>query len=350
MGASSTERMLAAELEEVIDERDRLRKEIARHLATATRRRDRALQRAIAVKGDGSVPHRERARRLDELLAQIRTLRGEAHSYYRNTEALARSRAVDRLLKGLLPRSSAVARLSPPVLLELRADEVDPDYIDFPLRHIQTMVAGRWRNLYEEWREGATRDALLRKVGAETNWDWHLKSLGRTLGQLGTVLRAFDRSSLVPELRTTWETGSFAGCALLAVSTTEGLIWDVARRVNRGHRPLFRTDPRRNRIAYSWDPMTRAYVVDPATGKPKLGKRRLQSAASLLKWTRMSEVYSADMYSYLAYDLPEDRNPLAHGDLQGRDLKADAVGGMWALIEVAAATERLLAGNLPSQP
>jgi hypothetical protein len=87
---------------------------------------------------------------------------------------------------------------------------------------------------------------------------------------------------------------------------------------------------------YKWDQTSKKYRYKYDHGKRHIeyDERQLQSARALLSRTRLINYFQPQVYSYLIDEFYDDRCFLVHGDISGRNFKADALGAMWCLYAV----------------
>jgi hypothetical protein len=221
------------------------------------------------------------------------------------------------------------------LLYKSRIKQCDPDDITFPLRHLGWLSVRAFNRLRQEWANNISRDRILAQLASEIH--------GPVFDQLLQVYCSFkdvlpvDRSSFLEELARAWEAECMLGVALIGITQTEGLIWDFAAYLRSKRARIYRVVYRRH-YPYLWNFESGTFKHRRASGHgldewTRIGKsaRALTSARQLLERTKLGSIIDEAVFSYLVDEFYDDRNKLAHGDVAGRNLQADAVGAILAL-------------------
>lgn len=236
--------------------------------------------------------------------------------------------------------------------------EYDPDLVTFPLRYMTHLPAESYNSLRTMWLEKVSREEIILALAeAEVKSDF---SLHDELDNLNSILKSElrqDRANAFKELRFIYKHECYHATTLLAVTQTEGVLWDFASYLNRRNIRIFKQFGR-NRpkpYPYAWDLRKNLYKhVNSTTGRPiceklyyddnKKGKQ-LGSARELLQRTRLGSIVSPDLYSYLVDEFYDERTPLAHGRVTDRNFKVDAIAARYCLytcmLEVAKYLEKI---------
>lgn len=219
--------------------------------------------------------------------------------------------------------------------------EFDPDLVTFPVRFMTYLVAGSFDVLRTMWLKGATREKLILTLAeAETKSDF---SLHDELDKLNSVLRkrlCRDRREALKELRFIYKNKCYHATTLLAVTQTEGVLWDFARYLNGRNIRIFKIFKEKKKpksrvkcCPFEWDREKNCYRrPNPNTKRPMCNESIwLHTARKLLELTRLGSIISPDFYYYLVDEFYDDRNPLAHGRETDRNFKVDAIAARYCL-------------------
>jgi hypothetical protein len=208
------------------------------------------------------------------------------------------------------------------LFLEMRLPRLDPAYVEFPLRFAVHLPAGWYRELYERWRTGASKDDVIRPLMPRL---FDHKSLAGVVA----ACRGFDqrmariesrgssREAVAEELQPCIAAGSYTAATLLAVTQVEGILWDFATYLNRQNIRVFKTEhggKKLKYLPYPWDHGRHRYsLLSVQTRRPRHDpKFRLNSARQMLERTRLGEYFNEELYDYLIDDFYDERNDLVH--------------------------------------
>jgi hypothetical protein len=230
--------------------------------------------------------------------------------------------------------------------------EYDPDLVAFPFRYMTYLPAESYNVIRTMWLKSATREKIIIALAeAEVNSDF---SLHDELDKLNGILRkklCRDRVEALKELRIIYKNECYHATTLLAVTQTEGVLWDFASYLNRRNIRIFKEKKKpRSRVEYcpfEWDMKKNCYKkLNPDTKRPMCTESNsLHTARKLLELTRLGSIISPDFYSYLVDEFYDDRNTLAHGREADRDFKVDAIAARYCLyasmLEVAKYVEKI---------
>jgi hypothetical protein len=289
-------------------------------------RRSRRLRDAAARRR-----HRGKQAAFDEALAVFTSIQAEIGSL--DPAAVARSRLRERHPG---PWSSWLGLLMPPDPLQMaRRQLAIREALDaaFPLRFLVGQPLDQWLDLHEAWREGASRSQLLAMVEATAPVETVIEDINR-LSRSAASQGLADRSSELSELRTTWNSSAFLACTLVAVTQLEGVLWDVAHRMNARNWRIYHryrgSDGRWHYKAYFWD-FTRRRYKWKAPRVVERGTRDVTSVRQLLSQTRLGTLVPIELFSFLVDEYYDDRNAMAHGDTATKDYREDAYAALLCL-------------------
>jgi hypothetical protein len=227
----------------------------------------------------------------------------------------------------------------------------NPDLIEFPLRFMGYLPCTIYDALGRKWLTRCSRDEMMFAL---------VSTEGNSIPDVCNRLFAGDkilaeqlgcrRAGAFQELAASYEAGHYIAATLLATTQIEGVLWDFARYLNRRNIRIFKKGPSQGiRWPYPWNLEKNAYTkVNPKTKRPMYNKKeRLTGAGGLLGKTRIGSLVSPQLISYLLDDFIQDRNPLAHGKLEDREYKPDAIAAihclMACLYEIAVYTGKIKA-------
>lgn len=237
-----------------------------------------------------------------------------------------------------------------PLQLKRALARYDPNHAAYPLRHLSWLPASRYVSLRRRWVRGSTSQTLLRELGAGLARRSFTR-LGEQCGLLDQALTT-DRACFVEEIRKDWASKCYLSATLVAITQTEGYLWDFGDSVNSGQCRVFKVKGTR-RYPYLWDHERGAYKHKHRNGLPmdssclaKNQRRVLASARQLLQMTRVGALVTEDLYSWFVDEFYDDRNNLTHGSIRNRDLRIDAIGAILALWSISWA----LLGQLRPRP
>ncbi len=211
----------------------------------------------------------------------------------------------------------------------------DPDRILFPLRFLVHYPARLVESLRYRWESGLNREELLLSFDVGEHADRTIFDGIRTDLEKPNNRLQSNRLSEINELESIYSQGCFTSSVLLAITVTEGIIWDFAEYLNREGKKIFKktgkVKPKYH--PYQWDHNTGKYK-SLIHGVPQADMRRgseLRSARALLKETRVGNYICEELYSYLIDEFYDDRNNFAHGFFRGRNMKAEAIASVLCL-------------------
>lgn len=133
-----------------------------------------------------------------------------------------------------------------------------------------------------------------------------------------------SRSKFVQEIKDNFNNKNYLSSTLVTITQVEGLIWDFAKFINSDEVKIY-YEKKSKYYPYFWNENDQSYSK---------GNHMLTSVRSLLLYTRLQEISSFDLYSYLIYEFYDDRNYLSHGDILNRNLKSDAILSLLCLVAV----------------
>ena len=225
---------------------------------------------------------------------------------------IARQRLARRDSGRKIPSLRFVYDLQEPLHnLRMRLSLSIPAQFEMPTRFLGSIAYPTYHALALSAEKGATRDELLDVLVKKENVPRmieSIESLDRKLVDLGMP----DRSFATAELLAAWKIELYHSVALIAVTHTEGRLWDLAEYLNRRGMRIYRTErshPKQYK-PFLWDATTGKYKRHG--GKMVTGNR-LTSGKELLRQTRLRSLVNEGLYSFLVEEHTDYRNPLLHG-------------------------------------
>ena len=313
--------------------------------ARAARKRVAREQKRARLRGSQSVPKQygaagERLKQIEERLVYLRA----------NPRELGLRRLSDRIARQRMMRHLG------PVMCFFGSDELEdirlyieraqPAWIQHPLRYMADLPLREWRRIHSTFRNGASREMLLHEVARRVPVPLAITDTRRAHAEL-VRYKFSDRSLAIDEFESTWSRGDYLSAVLVGITQTEGVLWDLAKHLNRRNYRIYIKERKRGKpgrfryIAPDFDPDDgRRYRRKP-NGELKT-RGTISSARKLLELTKLGELLDARLYSYITDEFYEDRNAWAHGEVMCRDLKADAIGAGFGLRATMRAALRLL--------
>ena len=328
---------LDSEVRDVRDVARRLRREIAKERTRLNRQLMRSRQRGYVGQ---AVLQEQHASKLTELLKGVDEI-------LTTPEALA----VRRLRRSVTARRNpALARLlgqfsllnpDPLEHLDLRFRLVPNSQTTFPLRHCSEMGVPDWRELNRMWGEGHSQEEILLEFSRREKISNLLRTASATHASLASA--GFpDRTRAFREIEDALSRSDHLAALTLSITQAEGVIWDIAARLNRRQIRIYTRRVRNGRsvkCSFLWDPQTQRYRRDSSG---RLGNRPVHSARQLILDTRLRSLLETECFSYLVDEFSSDRNRVAHGEPIGaRNVEADAIAALVTLATCVAEAHRL---------
>ncbi len=185
--------------------------------------------------------------------------------------------------------------------LDLRITGLDPDLVDFPLRHLMSMDLATYHQLVKRWKQDQDKPKLVLSLKGKILRPDFFDSID----QLATAsCFGFDslRLAVFAELRDVALQGRLQSAALIAVTQSEGLLWTYAHHLQNSGTPVFKARHERTKVRlylYAWNPETRRYRDKYGNGRLKPQDRYATSGPILLKTSVLQEAMSAQLYTFL---------------------------------------------------
>jgi hypothetical protein len=289
-----TVKVVSKEKAKLLERISLARKQNARALARANRRRRSSTQNALTRNGT----------ELEELENDTRKC---------IPTLVARHRLARRESGRRMPSLRFIYDLQEPLYnLRMRLSLSIPAQFEMPTRFLGSIPYPTYHTLTLRAEKGATRDELLDVLVEKENVPRmieSIESLDRKLVDLGMP----DRSFATAELLAAWKVGLYHSVALIAVTHTEGRLWDLAEYLNRCGIRIYRTERSRpnEHKPFLWEAITGKYKRDG--GKMVVARKRLTSGKELLRQTRLGSLVNEGLYSFLVEEHTDYRNPLLHG-------------------------------------
>jgi len=238
----------------------------------------------------------------------------------RNKTAVARWNLQDQTTRR---RYGNIALLTPKTQIALQIEGLEPDLIDFPLRHLTWLPVTAYRGLAKQW--GTNRDKtkivlLLENVVFSHGFFDQVDKL------VQNPIFGFspERLTIFDELRSNATGARWHSTGLIAVTQTEGTLWAYARFLQKNGTPVYKVFKGLRKHKYSlyrWDGKTKSYRDRYTNGRPKHNVNRrgdIQFAVSgrdLVTDSVIQEIISPELFTYLLDEFFDSRNDLAHGNL-----------------------------------
>jgi hypothetical protein len=211
--------------------------------------------------------------------------------------------------------------------------DLDPKGLTFPLRYLHQLEAAHYEHLRKEWIAGSSHDSIMLYLQYLVPILIHSSEIG-DIADKARTLAGFDVLVGISEIKTCWDSECYLAVTLVSLTQLEGLLWSFAEYLNRRNIRIFHRD-KSNGLKYrpyAWDKATKQYIDHTKTGRATFAKKKeIHSARQLLLYTRLSDYINVDLWEYLVADLYSMRNLYAHGNLIGRNQRADAVASFLAL-------------------
>jgi len=213
--------------------------------------------------------------------------------------------------------------ISADTFLDLRISGLDPDLVDFPLRHLMSISLKAHHELVDRWKQDRDKAKLILPLEGEIRHADFFDSIDRMAAM---QCFGFDQARLdvFKELREVVMQGRMQSAALIAVTQTEGLLWAYAHHLQITGTPvykLFPTAKKTKHAIYQWNPKTQTYRTKYKNGRPKHKTRTdgtpifATSGRDLVTESVLQQATSAEIYTYLLDQFFDERNDLAHGNL-----------------------------------
>jgi hypothetical protein len=269
--------------------------------------------------------------RLKDNISSLEEIRKMIKMIYRNPSGAARTKLYFNALNRRVP--STISLLFAPndyLGFEYKINARDPKRLMFPLRFLTHIPAKTYDTFELKWLKGANRDQLiLSLVDSDSDDRSFFNDLRILSSELGSKIN-INRLNQVEELEKTYFGNCFTSTALLAVTLTEGIIWDFAAYLNKKRLKIYckKSD---KYYPYEWDHKQKKYkrIKDKTPIANK--EYKLTSARSLLQKTRLGSIIPESLYSFLIEEFYDDRNELMHGNFAKRNMKVDAIGALLCL-------------------
>jgi len=228
---------------------------------------------------------------------------------------------------------------------------LEPSRLRFPPRFLMEIFAERYFVLLRKWVQSGSNQNPWIEFEGDVNSIFEKAELFSIYNEIEEKIGSNRRGAL-DELRECWGKGYYLATSLIAMTQTEGILWDFAVYLNRHGTRIFKVDSNKGnkRRPYIWNSDTKCYKVIDQNGRPKWDKtQNLTSARQLLETTRMGEFVEPKLLSYLVAEFYEDRSKLAHGEIS-RDLpQADAIAAIHALFYVLWSVKTYFAQRKPGR-
>ena len=261
--------------------------------------------------------------------------KGILNAFTQNQEVLARRKLIHRTeYRRRLPLG-AYTSYDDYLHVLFNIQRNNPDLIEFPLRFMGHLPCTTYNALSRKWLKGCSRDEMMLTLNdIEGN---NISDICKRLLAADEILAEqlyCKRSIAIKEIEDSYESGLYIASTLLATTQTEGVLWDFARFLNRRNIRIFKEDRLRGVVhAYLWSRDKNAYVnTNLKTKRPICSKKRIYGAGSLLYKTRLGSFIPPKLVSYLLDDFLQDRDPLAHGNLEDRGYKPNAIAAINCLM------------------
>jgi len=259
--------------------------------------------------------YEENRKELEQIAADLATVDSTAVAH-ENLKRQARHRRYKPIF--------AADLISADTWLDLRIRGLDPDLVDFPLRHLRSIPAKTHHQLVNRWRQNRDKAKLILPLEGEILHEDFFDSIDRMAAE---QCFGFNQARLdvFKELREVAMQGRLQSSALIAVTQTEGVLWAYAHHLQKTGIPVLKAFPTAKKTKYAiypWNPRTQTYKVKYKNGRPmhktdsKKGKPvYADSGRDLLTESFLQQATSAEIYTYLLDEFFEDRNDLAHGQM-----------------------------------
>lgn len=191
-------------------------------------------------------------------------------------------------------------------------------YVTFPLKHMQWLVVGKYRRLFEEWEKKQDKDDIVRQFEYAIQKGEFFESMF-VLFNNNVPKISKERLPLLKEIKFLYQNDRFASCTLLTVTQLEGMLWDLGSYLTKKRKFVYKIDRSRAKIKYrpyEWNQSTGSYKNIKSTKYPDYNHNSLISARDLLKRTRLREFIPEPVLSYIIDDFYDERNELVHGNLR----------------------------------
>ena len=201
----------------------------------------------------------------------------------------------------------------------------NPEDYFFPFRFFHSSFSAKlYIDVRTIWERNKDIDEVLEflfKYVKKRKFFEQIKSLFETIDK-GSFNK--NRSKFVQEIKDNFDKKNYLSSTLVTITQIEGLIWDFAKFINSDEVKIY-YEKKSKYYPYIWNEDNQSYFQD---------NRMLTSVRSLLLKTRLQEIISFDLYSYLISEFYDDRNYLSHGDILNRNLKSDAISSLLCLVAV----------------
>lgn len=219
--------------------------------------------------------------------------------------------------------SSFIGLSSNIILFQHLLTILNPQEIDFPFRFFYSSVtADIYSKIRDMWYQNKTKNEILDYLSKFTSKKKYFHNLTTLYQGLAKANISDTRESYFKELSIVYRKKCYLATSLLAITQTEGIIWDFSEYLNRKDFKIFEKQ-NGHYYPYTLDNRSRKYNLDK--------KYYITSIRQILLKTRMGEIIPFDLYSYLISEYYDDRIYIAHGNIAGRNLKSDAIAALLVL-------------------
>ena len=211
------------------------------------------------------------------------------------------------------------------MFLNFQLSFLNPDDYYFPLRYFASSFSAKsYLNAKRLWESGATRSELILAFNKVVKKASFYKTIKSYFEYIEKESISQDRREFIGEMQKSFSSKLFLSTTLVAITQTEGILWDFANYVNSDDFKIYYT---KNEKFYP-------FLYDSQKQIYKKSNDRLLSIRALLLKTRLGEIFPFDLYTYLISEFYDDRNPLSHGNIKDRNIKVDAISSLLCFYSV----------------
>ena len=209
----------------------------------------------------------------------------------------------------------------------------DPAHVDFPLRFLWQLPVNTYSALRKRWKETGDTAVVVRELGDSVRSEAFHDFLARACAQLA-VHGMPDRTDAIQQASTCFHAKCSLAATLVAITQTEGLLWDFADHLNAHGVHIYQTQGSGRRVSrcpYNWDPSSQQYGMDGKNQHVLNTNEPLLTARNLLERTPVGKYMPEHLFGYLVDEFYDDRINITHGTTQRRDWAVDEINAFLCL-------------------